>query len=131
MDELPEGRLRDALLREKPAEILVFIGRDNEPKYVTQISKAVDCTFSHVIRLLETFRDLALVEFQKVGRMKLVRLTPDGRDIAHDLAGVMMKIKRVEGAQRKKKKKAGKPTRAKGGRAAQASTAPPSQETAN
>ena len=97
MDKDPTGEniLRDTLLRDKPAQMLVFMAKGNEPKYVTQISKATDCTYSHVIKVLNTFKILNLLEFEKKGRIKIVKLTSDGRDIAHDLEGILMKIKRV------------------------------------
>jgi len=98
-----ENRLKAALLREKPAEMLVFLGKGTEPKYVTQVSKATDCTYSHVIKILDMFRELGLLEFQKIGRMKIVKLTPDGSDVAHDLDGVITKIKRISDKTVKKK----------------------------
>lgn len=105
--ENEENRLKSALLREKPAEMLVFLGKGTEPKYVTQVSKATDCTYSHVIKILDMFKELGLLEFQKIGRTKIVELTPDGADIAHDLDGVITKIKRISDKTRKKQGKRG------------------------
>lgn len=101
--ETEENRLKAALLREKPSEMLVFLGKGTEPKYVTQVSKATNCTYSHVIKMLNMFKELGLLEFQKIGRTKIVKLTPDGADIAHDLDGVITKIKRISDKSSKKK----------------------------
>jgi predicted transcriptional regulator len=78
-------------LHPKPVKMLTSLKND-EIKYATQVSKAVDCTYSHTVKVLENFRRLGLVVFEKKGRIKLVRLTEDGLDIAHDFEGIRRKF---------------------------------------
>lgn len=78
-------------LRPKPVKMLTSL-KSEEIKYATQVSKVVDCTYSHTVKILEVFRRLGLVVFEKKGRIKIVRLTDDGLDIAHDFEGIRRKF---------------------------------------
>lgn len=81
-------------LQEKPSEMLVFLKQGENPNYATEVSKGVDCTYSHTIKVLDQFKKFGLVTFQKEGRIKLIELTEDGEDIAHDLEGLVRKFNR-------------------------------------
>ncbi len=89
-----EDVFKDLFLQEKPAEMLVFLKQGENPNYATEVSKGVDCTYSHTIKVLDHFEELDLVEFTKEGRIKLIELTEDGKEIAHDLEGLVRKFKR-------------------------------------
>jgi DNA-binding transcriptional ArsR family regulator len=78
----------------KPAKMLIAL-KNEKAKYVIQLSKVVDCTYSHTVKVLEFFKKLGLVTFEKKGRIKFVKLTQDGEEIAHDLEGLMKKIMRI------------------------------------
>ena len=66
------------------------------PKYATILSKDVDCTYSHTVKLLDQFKIFGLVSFEKKGRIKIVKLTPDGEELAHSLEGALMKISKLK-----------------------------------
>ncbi len=85
---------KELFLQEKPAEMLVFLKKGDNPNYATEVSKGVDCTYSHTIKVLDKFEELELVEFSKEGRVKLIELTDDGEEIAHDLEGLVRKFER-------------------------------------
>jgi len=78
-------------LRPKPVKMLTSL-KNEDIKYATQVSKSVDCTYSHTVKVLEIFKQLGLVVFEKKGRIKIVRLTDDGLDIAHDFEGIRRKF---------------------------------------
>ena len=54
----------EAFLHHKPVKMLVSLTRD-DVKYATQVSKHVDCTYSHTVKVLDVFKKLGLVEFEK------------------------------------------------------------------
>ncbi|HLE07090.1 MAG TPA: hypothetical protein VI933_00535 [archaeon] len=83
----------EAFLHHKPVKMLVSLTRD-DVKYATQVSKHVDCTYSHTVKVLDVFKKLGLVEFEKKGRVKMVRLTGDGEELAHDFEGIRKKFSR-------------------------------------
>jgi len=62
------------------------------PKYATILSKEVDVTYSHTVKLLDQFKLFGLVEFEKKGRIKIVRLTEDGQDLAHSFETAWSKL---------------------------------------
>jgi len=78
----------------KPVKMLVSLN-SNDIKYATQVSKKVDCTYSHTVKVLDMFKRLGLVDFEKKGRIKIVKLTDSGQEIAHDFEGLNKKFKRM------------------------------------
>lgn len=88
------SEFKEMFLQEKPAKMLVFLKEGDEANYATEVSKGIDCTYSHTIKVLDQFEDKGLVEFTKEGRIKLIELTERGEDIAHDLEGLMRKFER-------------------------------------
>ena len=81
-------------LRIKPVKLLVSLRE--APKYATILSKEIDCTYSHTVKLLENFKRLGLVDFEKKGRIKIVKLTSLGDDLSHAMEGVLMKLKKLK-----------------------------------
>ena len=91
----------------KPVKMLVSLKSDSI-KYATQVSKTVDCTYSHTVKVLDQFKKLGLVEFEKKGRIKIVKLTDSGLDIAHDFEGIRRKFLRMARGTKVPEKKASK-----------------------
>jgi predicted transcriptional regulator len=81
-------------LRVKPAKLLVDL--ISEPKYATILSKDVDLTYSHTVKLLDQFKIFGLVDFEKRGRIKIVKLTETGNDIAHAIEIVLNKLSKLK-----------------------------------
>ena len=91
---LAKNYLEDLFLHSKPVKMLTVLKRA-EVQYASQVSKAVDCTYSHTVKVLDIFKRLGLVQFEKKGRIKMVKLTSDGLDIAHDFEGIRRKFGRM------------------------------------
>ncbi len=89
--KLKKTIFENLFLRPKPVNMLTSLRKD-AIRYATQVSKAVDCTYSHTVKVLEQFRKLGLVEFEKKGRIKIIKLTSDGKSIAEDLANLKKKF---------------------------------------
>jgi len=80
--------------RPKPFKLLINL--KDEPKYATILSKEVDLTYSHTVKLLSQFRNFGLVEFEKKGRIKLVKLTDVGQELARAFevaSGKLLKLR--------------------------------------
>ncbi len=99
-----KNNYKELFFKFKPVEMLVFLKKGMGPKYATQVSKGVDCTYSHTIKVLEKFKDLGLVIFKKKGRIKMIQLTPNGEEIAHDFEGLGRKFERADSEKDTKKK---------------------------
>lgn len=78
----------------KPVKLITAL--KSGPKYATILSKEVDCTYSHTVKLLDQFKIFGLVDFEKKGRIKIVKLTEDGQELAHSIEGSMMKLSKLK-----------------------------------
>ncbi len=83
----------DVFFRRKPALMLVALKKMTEARYGSILVKEVDCTYSHAVKILQTLERLDLVVFEKKGRMKLIKLTKRGQEIADNIEN----IKRIIG----------------------------------
>jgi len=50
--------------------------------YASSLAKSIDCTYSHVVKILQEMEQEGLVNFDKQGRLKLLALTKKGQDVA-------------------------------------------------
>ena len=89
-----DTQLTKLFLRTKPVKMIISLKKG--PKYATQVSKEIDCTYSHTVKLLDELETLNLVTFKKQGRIKIIELTEDGEDLAHSIEGVLMKLSRIK-----------------------------------
>ena len=105
-DSIAKPVLEDLFLRDKPAKILLAMKTAKGPVYATILSKEANCTYSHTIKILDTLQVMGLVVFDKKGRIKGVKLTDDGWDIAHNMEAVRKKLIQVEEKCRKQAKPA-------------------------
>jgi DNA-binding MarR family transcriptional regulator len=84
-------------LREKPVRLLLSLSTtDKKAKYVSTLSRDINCTYSHTVRLLNEFERLGLVKFMKVSRVKYVELTEEGKDLVLQLEGVVRKLSKIK-----------------------------------
>jgi len=110
IEQSASGLLEEILLRDKPAKILLSLKTSKDSIYATILSRETNCTYSHTIKILDMFKEQGLVEFEKVGRIKKVKLTPDGWDVAQILENLTKKLDNVteklkKAGQKKLKKK--------------------------
>jgi predicted transcriptional regulator len=89
--EKPIPRL---FIRPKPVKLLISL--KNGPKYATILSKEVDLTYSHTVKLLDQFKVFGLVDFEKKGRIKIVKLTNEGEDLAYSVEGFLAKLTKLK-----------------------------------
>lgn len=68
--------------REKPAMMLVNLRNAKNEVYASNLAKQIDCTYSHVVKILQQMEESDLVKFNKQGRLKLLTLTKKGREVA-------------------------------------------------
>lgn len=78
----------DIFFRRKPAMMLVSLKKNTRMRYGSILAKEVDCTYSHAVKILQTLEELELVQFDKKGRIKLIQLTPRGREVANAIESI-------------------------------------------
>jgi DNA-binding transcriptional ArsR family regulator len=88
--------LEELFLRKKPVKLLMALKTGISGKYVSVLSKETDCTYSHTVKLLEEFKNLGLVSFDKKGRVKFIKLTADGEELAVHFESVLRKFTKLK-----------------------------------
>lgn len=83
----------DVFFRRKPAMMLVSLKRNSRMRYGSVLAKEVDCTYSHAVKILQMLDALKLVVFEKRGRVKVIRLTKKGKDVADAIEDIRKLVK--------------------------------------
>ncbi len=78
----------DVFFREKPAMMLVELKNANSQVYASVLAKQIDCTYSHVVKILQEMQKADLINFKKEGRLKLLELTKKGTDVARNIESI-------------------------------------------
>lgn len=78
----------NVFFREKPVLMLLGLFNTKGPVYASSLAKSVDCTYSHVVKILQQMERHGIINFQKQGRLKLLTLTKKGNEMANHLDSV-------------------------------------------
>ncbi len=78
----------DIFFRRKPAMMLVSLKKNTRMRYGSILAKEIDCTYSHAVKILQILEQLNLVYFEKKGRIKVIKLTKKGKDIADAIENI-------------------------------------------
>ena len=62
--------------------MLVTLLNSQNEQYASSLAKTVDCTYSHIVKILNEMQKADLITFQKEGRLKVLKLTKKGEEIA-------------------------------------------------
>lgn len=75
----------EVFFRKKPAMMLVALRNSIKSKYGSVLAKEVDCTYSHAVKILQEMQNARLVNFEKTGRIKSIKLTENGTKVAEHI----------------------------------------------
>ena len=78
----------NVFFREKPAMMLLGLKNNKTGVYASSLAKQIDCTYSHVVKILQQMQKAGLVNFEKQGRLKLLTLTKNGSEIADHIDNI-------------------------------------------
>ncbi|MBI4152845.1 winged helix DNA-binding protein [Candidatus Woesearchaeota archaeon] len=82
----------DVFFREKPAMMLVELKNASSDVYASVLAKQIDCTYSHVVKILQEMQKADLINFKKEGRLKLLELTKKGQEIASNIESIKTRL---------------------------------------
>ena len=80
---MKQKKIFNVFFREKPAMMLVHLLNSSHSIYASNLAKLVDCTYSHVVKILQEMQKAGLVTFEKQGRLKVLTLTKKGQEVAN------------------------------------------------
>jgi len=83
-----KNKLFNIFFREKPAMMLIGLKNSKGAMYASSLAKQIDCTYSHVVKILQEMEKAGLINFEKQGRLKLLTLTKKGSDIADHINSI-------------------------------------------
>ncbi len=82
----------NVFFREKPAMMLIELLNAKNEVYASSLAKHIDCTYSHVVKILQQMEKSGLINFNKQGRLKLLSLTKKGEEIAQSIDRVRITL---------------------------------------
>lgn len=82
MGEKQKRSVHEFFLQEKPSKILIYLKKEDKPLYTAIISREISGTYAHTLNVLSELKKLKLVSFKESGRIKLVKLTELGAEVA-------------------------------------------------
>ncbi len=82
---MKDVKIFNVFFREKPAMMLVGLKNAKSEIYASSLAKQIDCTYSHVVKILQAMEKSDLINFDKQGRLKLLTLTKKGYDVADSI----------------------------------------------
>ena len=85
---MADEKIFNVFFREKPSMLLVNLKNAKGPIYASSVAKLIDCTYSHVIKILLDMNKAGLINFEKKGRLKLLTLTKKGSEVAEHIEAV-------------------------------------------
>jgi DNA-binding MarR family transcriptional regulator len=78
----------ELFFRRKPAMMLIALRRVTKARYGSVLAKEVDCTYSHAVKILQVLEKIGLVVFEKKGRIKIIKLTKRGQEVAGHIESI-------------------------------------------
>lgn len=71
--------MKNIFLNEKPVMTLVTIRKSNKEIYASIISREIDTTYAHTVKIMARLEEQDLVKSEKQGRKKILTLTDKGK----------------------------------------------------
>ena len=82
----------NVFFREKPSMMLINLKNTKSGVYASSLAKQIDCTYSHVVKILQQMEKAGLINFEKHGRLKILTLTKKGNEIAEHIENIKTSI---------------------------------------
>jgi predicted transcriptional regulator len=86
------SKIFNVFFREKPAFMLIHLLNKNQDMYASSLAKQVDCTYSHVVKILQEMQKAGLISFEKQGRLKVLTLTKKGEEVAKSIDSIRLAL---------------------------------------
>lgn len=74
--------MKEMFLNEKPVMALVIIRKTRGEIYGSIVSKKIDTTYAHTVKIISELEEEGLVKSEKKGRKKILHLTEEGKEYA-------------------------------------------------
>ncbi|WEL19075.1 winged helix-turn-helix domain-containing protein [Candidatus Nanohalococcus occultus] len=82
----------EIFVKEKPVMALLVIYEAESEIYPSKVSKAIDSTYSHTVKIISKMEEQGIVETEKQGRKRLLKLT----ELGNSYAEILLKLVDLE-----------------------------------
>ncbi len=96
---MPKG----ILLKDKQARIVLALKSTQQPWYMSTIVKECGTTYVHAHNFIKTCQEAGIVSVEKHGKIKEVKLTERGIQVADMIAGIYSALNQQQKAQEEKR----------------------------
>lgn len=103
-------RLKDILFKQKQLRILLLLKDKSKDWYISELAKSASTTYVHACNFVMACESSGIVSSEKHGKLKVVKLTEKGIQIADNLATASALIAKEQPQQAPQAQPAGKPT---------------------
>jgi len=84
------------IFQEKPTKLLLVLKESSKKMFQTEISRKINATFAHTLKILELMEKSGIVKSEKDGKRKFVCLTELGVEVAKEVDTVRRMIELAE-----------------------------------
>jgi len=88
--------LAPIFFKEKPVNALAQLADDERSWYASMLAKEIDCTYPHIVNILDKFHEHDLIETEEEGRVKKITLTSQGEDLAIEFQNLLRRMDRID-----------------------------------
>lgn len=97
--------IRDAMItpiffKDKPLRALVSLGKKDKIWYASMLCKEIDCTYPHMMKLMDIFESEGLIKTEGQGRINIIRLTEKGEDLSQELENLLRRIDKLDDSKK-------------------------------
>jgi predicted transcriptional regulator len=98
MEDLMRGKAFWLIFQEKPTKLLIVLKESDKKMFQTEISRKINATFAHTLKILELMEKSGIVKSEKDGKRKFVCLTELGAEVAKEVDTVkrMLELAEIE-----------------------------------
>jgi predicted transcriptional regulator len=86
--------VKEFFLNEKPVMALVTIRRSREDIYCSRISRKIDTTYAHTVKIISRLEEEGLIDSRKEGRRKILELTERGERYAERFEDLVLELEK-------------------------------------
>jgi len=87
------GRKEELFLKIKPCRALIAVNNPMTESYASQISKKIDTTYAHTVKILKKLDNEGLIDRRDKGRKMIAETTEQGRRVARAAQTLRSEVK--------------------------------------
>ncbi len=102
-------RFANILFKEKQAGIILALADKSQKWYITNLAKSANATYVHTSRFVARCEELGIIDAEIHGKLKTLRLTDKGQEIASSIMSINGKLSKLNGEEHKAQKQQPEP----------------------